>query len=89
MTKTNINMQFYSKKWFGGMLVLSGLLSPMAMAGNSMMAVSDADYPARNESKEELGKFLFYDKVLSGNSTPPAQAAITRSQQPEMVYRCR
>jgi len=49
------------------MLVLSGLLSPMAMAGNSMMAVSDADYPARNESKEELGKFLFYDKVLSGN----------------------
>jgi cytochrome c peroxidase len=60
-------MQFYSKKWFGGMLVLSGLLSPMAMAGNSMMAVSDADYPARNESKEELGKFLFYDKVLSGN----------------------
>ncbi|MDD1636539.1 MAG: cytochrome-c peroxidase [Methylococcaceae bacterium] len=67
MTKTNINMQFYSKKWFGGMLVLSGLLSPMAMAGNSMMTVSDADYPARNESKEELGKFLFYDKVLSGN----------------------
>ncbi|MDD1642462.1 MAG: cytochrome-c peroxidase [Methylococcaceae bacterium] len=60
-------MQFYSKKWFGGMLVLSGLLSPMAMAGNSMMTVSDADYPARNESKEELGKFLFYDKVLSGN----------------------
>jgi len=49
------------------MLVLSGLLSPMAMAGNSMMTVSDADYPARNESKEELGKFLFYDKVLSGN----------------------
>lgn len=47
--------------------MLSGLLSPMAMAGNSMMAVSDADYPARNESKEELGKFLFYDKVLSGN----------------------
>ncbi|MDD1630632.1 MAG: cytochrome-c peroxidase [Methylococcaceae bacterium] len=67
MTKTNINMQFFSKKWFGGMLVLSGLLSPMAMAGNSMMTVSDADYPARNESKEELGKFLFYDKVLSGN----------------------
>jgi len=60
-------MQFFSKKWFGGMLVLSGLLSPMAMAGNSMMTVSDADYPARNESKEELGKFLFYDKVLSGN----------------------
>lgn len=47
--------------------MLSGLLSPMAMAGNSMMTVSDADYPARNESKEELGKFLFYDKVLSGN----------------------
>ena len=67
MKKTNISGQSYSKKWFGGMLVLSGLLSPIVMAGNSAMAVSDADYPARNEQKEELGKFLFYDKILSGN----------------------
>jgi len=29
--------------------------------------VTDADYPARNEAKEELGKFLYYDKILSGN----------------------
>ena len=49
------------------MLVLNGVLSQMAMAGNSMMAVTDADYPARNEKKEALGKFLFYDKILSGN----------------------
>lgn len=29
--------------------------------------VTDSDYPARNTAKEELGKFLFYDKILSGN----------------------
>lgn len=29
--------------------------------------VTDADYPPRNPAKEELGKFLFYDKILSGN----------------------
>ena len=29
--------------------------------------VTDADYPPRNSDKEELGKFLFYDKILSGN----------------------
>ena len=29
--------------------------------------VTDADYPPRNNVKEKLGKFLFYDKILSGN----------------------
>ena len=29
--------------------------------------VTDADYPPRNTAKEDLGKFLFYDKILSGN----------------------
>lgn len=29
--------------------------------------VTDADYPPRNAAKEELGKFLYYDKILSGN----------------------
>ncbi|MDD5413080.1 MAG: cytochrome-c peroxidase, partial [Methylobacter sp.] len=27
----------------------------------------DADFPPRNMAKEQLGKFLFYDKILSGN----------------------
>jgi cytochrome c peroxidase len=29
--------------------------------------VTDADFPARNEAKELLGRLLFFDKVLSGN----------------------
>ena len=29
--------------------------------------VTDADYPPSNTAKEELGKFLYYDKILSGN----------------------
>lgn len=29
--------------------------------------VTDADYPVINTAKVELGKFLFYDKILSGN----------------------
>jgi len=29
--------------------------------------VTDADYPESNPAKEELGKFLYYDKILSGN----------------------
>lgn len=67
MKKYNIKTQSISKKWFAGMLVLSGLLSPMAMAERGIPAVTDADFPARNEAKEELGKFLFYDKIISGN----------------------
>jgi len=67
MKEKNMKGPSYSKKWFWGMLLLSGLMSPVAMAGNSVMAVSDADYPMRNEQKEALGKFLFYDKILSGN----------------------
>ncbi|MGR9115984.1 MAG: cytochrome-c peroxidase [Gammaproteobacteria bacterium] len=67
MKEKYMKRQFHSTKWYGMGLILSGLLSPMASAGNSMMAVSDADYPVRNEKKEALGKFLFYDKVLSGN----------------------
>lgn len=29
--------------------------------------LTDADFPARDAAKEELGKLLFYDKILSGN----------------------
>ncbi|MDI1293898.1 MAG: cytochrome c peroxidase [Methylobacter sp.] len=29
--------------------------------------VTDADYPPRNIAKDELGKLLYYDKILSGN----------------------
>lgn len=64
---TNQEWHSRSKNWIKGMLVICGLLPPLAVAGNSMMAVTDADYPARNEAKEELGKLLFYDKILSGN----------------------
>jgi len=31
------------------------------------LQVSDEDFQARDEAKEALGKFLFFDKVLSGN----------------------
>jgi len=53
-------------------LLIASLVSiPVFAANNNKWnmpePVTDADYPPRNEAKEELGKFLFYDKVLSGN----------------------
>ncbi|HFE47949.1 MAG TPA: cytochrome-c peroxidase [Chromatiaceae bacterium] len=30
-------------------------------------AISDDDFPPRNEAREKLGKFLMFDKILSGN----------------------
>lgn len=50
-----------------GVIVLYGLSSALAQAGNKEWIVTDADYPPRNEHKENLGKLLFYDKILSGN----------------------
>jgi Cytochrome c peroxidase len=44
--------------------------------------LTDADYPSRNAAKEKLGKFLFYDKILSGNkniSCASCHHAITAS----------
>jgi len=53
-------------------LLIASLVSAPAFSANNNKwnvpePVTDADYPPRNEAKEELGKFLFYDKVLSGN----------------------
>ena len=55
--------------------IIASLISAPAFSGQNgnkgkwMLPepVTDADYPARNEAKEELGKFLYYDKILSGN----------------------
>lgn len=56
-------------------IILASLTTSQAFAGQTAQKgkwtlpppVTDADYPARNPAKEELGKFLFYDKILSGN----------------------
>jgi cytochrome c peroxidase len=44
-------------------LMLSALTPSLTFA----VPANDAIFPARNAAKEELGKFLFYDKILSGN----------------------
>ncbi|WP_228779273.1 cytochrome-c peroxidase [Methylobacter sp. BlB1] len=44
-------------------LVLSALTPSLTFA----VPANDTDFPARNAAKEQLGKFLFYDKILSGN----------------------
>ncbi|WAK01580.1 cytochrome-c peroxidase [Methylobacter sp. YRD-M1] len=44
-------------------LMLSALTPSLTFA----ISANNADFPARNAAKEELGKFLFYDKILSGN----------------------
>ena len=52
-------------------IILASMVTPAlaAQKGKWTMPppVTDADYPPRNADKEELGKFLFYDKILSGN----------------------
>jgi len=53
-------------------LLIASLISAPAFSAqkgkwNLPEPVTDADYPARNIAKEELGKLLFYDKILSGN----------------------
>ena len=55
-----------------GSVLIASLASSPAFSGqknkwNLPEPVTDADYPPRNEAKEELGKFLYYDKILSGN----------------------
>lgn len=65
--KKNYKGQQKSKKWVVSTIFIGSLFSTAVTAGKYMMAVTDADYPTRNEAKEELGKFLFYDKILSGN----------------------
>lgn len=54
--------------------ILSSLMIAPAQAAQTQKGkwttpdpVTDADYPPRDPAKEELGKLLFYDKILSGN----------------------
>lgn len=49
-------------------LVAICLMNASVMAvGLSDFIVTDADFPARNQAAEDLGKFLFSDKIMSGN----------------------
>jgi len=41
--------------------------SSLAISAPSPYLVTDDMFPVRNEAKEQLGKFLMYDKILSGN----------------------
>lgn len=36
-------------------------------AANLPVALNNSDFPTRNENLEQLGKLLFFDKILSGN----------------------
>ncbi len=65
--KQRIQKVFITKSVVACAILLSGFVSSVAQAKNYALAVNDTDYPARNEPKEKLGKFLFYDKILSGN----------------------
>lgn len=47
--------------------VLFGLLASPTVHAIDFVALSDLDFHAASEDKVELGKFLFYDKILSGN----------------------
>lgn len=69
MLKKNISKH---KLFITGSIIIASLVSTPALSGQKGKwmvpePVTDADYPAPNPAKEELGKFLFYDKVLSGN----------------------
>lgn len=59
-------MQIF-KILIAGTFVLSSVSTSLVQARNNEWVVTDADYPPRNEYKENLGKLLFYDKILSGN----------------------
>lgn len=43
------------------------LVSSSVLAGKLPKPLTDNDFQARNLKQEELGKFLFFDKILSGN----------------------
>ncbi len=55
------------KNGLSGSVLTMVLISPVSLAAGEMQGVMDADYPPRNEKKEQLGKLLFFDKILSGN----------------------
>jgi cytochrome c peroxidase len=47
-------------------IVLAIIVSPVTQAGNHV-ALTDTDFHTASQDKIQLGKFLFYDKILSGN----------------------
>ena len=47
-------------------IVLAIIVSPVTQAGNHV-ALTDMDFHTASQDKIQLGKFLFYDKILSGN----------------------
>jgi cytochrome c peroxidase len=49
------------------LLIVLGLMSGNSQAGNHV-ALTDMDFYSASPEKIELGKFLFYDKILSGNT---------------------
>lgn len=49
-------------------LIVSALLiSPFSFAGKKPDPVSDKDYRTHSDTQVELGRMLFFDKILSGN----------------------
>jgi cytochrome c peroxidase len=61
-----ICMIFKNSRLSFAILTSCGLLaSSQSFAGE--FTVTDADFHDRNEAKEKLGKFLMFDKILSGN----------------------
>ena len=62
-----INFSLSSRPRLKTVSVVSLMLSVLTPSLTFAVPVNNADFPARNATKEELGKFLFYDKILSGN----------------------
>lgn len=49
-------------------LTLLFISSPVSVLAQSEYRVTEDMFPPRDSAKEELGKLLFYDKILSGNN---------------------
>ncbi len=54
-----------SRRGLIGITLVTTLFASSVWANE--FSVTDDDFPPRNEAKEELGKLLFFDKILSGN----------------------
>lgn len=62
----NIKKMYPMKTIILKSLLLGIAISPIAQAANHT-ALTDMDFYTANPDKVNLGKFLFYDKILSGN----------------------
>lgn len=54
-------------KFYLGLISFLIAFSTQTSATNLPKALNDADFLPRNENLEQLGKLLFFDKILSGN----------------------